>query len=82
MVAAVTENNAQTVKYASTQAELIAAIANYVTIVLTANILLENITTYGTGIVIENVQGLVINGSGFAIDGQGMMRCMYVGWRA
>ena len=82
VVAAMTENNAQTVKYASTQAELIAAIANYTNIVLTANILLENSTAYihdsATGIVIEHVQGLVMNGSGFAIDGQGMMRCMYV----
>ena len=83
VVAAMTENNAQTVKYASTQAELIAAIANYTNIVLTANILLENSTAYikdsDTGIVIEHVQGLAINGSGFAIDGQGKMRCMYVG---
>ena len=32
-----------------------------------------------TGIVIENVKGLVIDGAGFAIDGQGKMRCLYVG---
>jgi len=75
-------NNVQTVKHASTQAELVEAIGDYTTIVLTANILLENSTAYiqysDTGIVIEHVRGLVINGSGFAIDGQGMMRCMYV----
>ena len=80
---------AQTVKHAATQAELIAALGNDTTIVLNNTILLESSTdpgadSYGndlgaTGIVIENVKGLVIDGAGFAIDGQGKMRCLYVG---
>ena len=75
------DNKVQTVKHASTQAELVAAIGDYTTIALTADISLVSSTyiqSSRTGIVIENAQGLVINGSGFAIDGQGMMRCMYV----
>ena len=81
---------AQTVKYAATQADLIAALGNdNTTVVLNNTILLESSTdpgadSYGndlgaTGIVIENVKGLVIDGAGFAIDGQGKMRCLYVG---
>ena len=74
---------AQTVKYAATQADLIAALGNDKTVVLNNTILLETSTDApnnlgATGILIENVQGLVINGSGFAVAGQGMMRCMYV----
>ena len=82
VVAANTENNARTVKYASNQKELCDAIGNFVTIVLTANILLKKSKAHkahsDTGIVIENVHGLEINGNGFAIDGLGKMRCMYV----
>ena len=76
---------AQTVKYAATQADLIAALGNdNTTVVLNNTILLESSTDAPggngpTGIVIENVQGLVIDGAGFAIDGQGKMRCLYVG---
>ena len=75
---------AQTVKYAATQADLIAALGNDTTVVLNNTILLESSTDAPggngpTGIVIENVQGLVIDGAGFAIDGQGKMRCLYVG---
>ena len=73
---------AQTVKYAATQADLIAALGNDTTVVLNSTILLETSTNpdgYATGIVIENVKGLVIDGAGFAIDGQGKMRCLYVG---
>ena len=79
---------AQTVKYAATQAELIAAIGSDTTVVLNNTILLESSTDVttsdgydegATGIVIENVKGLVIDGAGFAIDGQGKMRCLYVG---
>ena len=74
---------AQTVKYAATQADLIAALGNDTTVVLNNTILLESSTNpdnWGaTGIVIENVKGLVIDGAGFAIDGQGKMRCLYVG---
>ena len=75
---------AQTVKYAATQADLIAALGDNTTVVLNNTILLERRTEapdYNgpTGIVIENVQGLVIDGAGFAIDGQGKMRCLYVG---
>ena len=80
---------AQTVKYAATQADLIAALGNdNTTVVLNNTILLESSTDVtdshhrdlgATGIVIENVQGLVIDGAGFAIDGQGKMRCLYVG---
>ena len=78
---------AQTVKYAATQAELIAALGSDTTVVFNNTILLESSTdvtdSYGTdlgatGIVIENVKGLVIDGAGFAIDGQGKMRCLYV----
>ena len=74
---------AQTVKYAATQADLIAALENdNTTVVLNNTILLETSTDdpngNPTGIVIENVKGLVIDGAGFAIDGQGKMRCMYV----
>ena len=74
---------AQTVKYAATQADLIAALGNDTTVVLNNTILLENSTIAPvsgyTGIIIENVKGLVIDGAGFAIDGQGKMRCLYVG---
>ena len=74
---------AQTVKYAATQADLIAALGDDTTVVLNNTILLETSTDdpYGdpTGIVIENVQGLVIDGAGFAIDGRHRMRCLYVG---
>ena len=78
---------AQTVKYAATQADLIAALENdNTTVVLKNNIILERPleqrhfgTSMGAGIIIENVQGLVIDGAGFAIDGQGKMRCLYVG---
>ena len=77
---------AQTVKYAATQADLIAALGNdNTTVVLKNTILLESSTNPDgigdTGIVIENVQGLVIDGGRrkFAIDGQGKMRCLYVG---
>ena len=79
---------AQTVKYAATQAELIAALGSDTTVVLNNTILLESSTDVtnsngydegATGIVIENVKGLVIDGAGFAIDGQGKMRCLYVG---
>ena len=75
---------AQTVKYAATQADLIAALGKDTTVVLNNTILLESSTDYPvwdypTGIVIENVQGLVIDGAGFAIDGQGKMRCLFVG---
>ena len=73
---------AQTVKYAATQADLIAALGDDTTVVLNNTILLESSTDidgYHTGIVIGNVKGLVIDGAGFAIDGQGKMRCMYVG---
>ena len=74
---------AQTVKYAATQADLIAALGDDTTVVLNNTILLESSTNpdYNgdTGIVIENVKGLVIDGAGFAIDGQGKMRCLYVG---
>ena len=75
---------AQTVKYAATQADLIAALENdNTTVVLNNTIQLERRTEAPdgspTGIVIENVQGLVIDGAGFAIDGQGKMRCLYVG---
>ena len=74
---------AQTVKYAATQADLIAALGNDTTVVLNNTILLESSTNpdYNgdTGIVIENVKGLVIDGAGFAIDGRHGMRCLYVG---
>ena len=79
---------AQTVKHAATQAELIAALGSDTTVVFNNTILLENSTDVtdsrgyprgATGIVIENVKGLVIDGAGFAIDGQGKMRCLYVG---
>ena len=74
---------AQTVKYAATQADLIAALGNDTTVVLNNTILLESSTNpnnWGyTGIVIENVKGLVIDGAGFAIDGQHRMRCLFVG---
>ena len=75
---------AQTVKYAATQADLIAALGNdNTTVVLNNTIQLESSTnapdSVPTGIVIENVKGLVIDGAGFAIDGQGKMRCLYVG---
>ena len=79
---------AQTVKHAATQAELIAALGNDTTVVFNNTILLESSTDVtasdggdlgATGIVIENVKGLVIDGAGFAIDGQGKMRCLYVG---
>ena len=79
---------AQTVKYAATQADLIAALGSNTTVVLNNTILLESSTDVtnsigydegATGIVIENVKGLVIDGAGFAIDGQGKMRCLYVG---
>ena len=78
---------AQTVKYAATQAELqIAVLRHNTTVVLKNNILLERPleqrhfgTSMGAGIIIENVQGLVIDGAGFAIDGQGKMRCLFVG---
>ena len=74
---------AQTVKYAATQADLIAALGNDTTVVLNNTILLESSTItpdgFPTGIVIENVQGLVIDGAGFAIDGRHGMRCLYVG---
>ena len=74
---------AQTVKYAATQADLIAALGNDTTVVLNNTILLESSTkapdSVPTGIAIENVKGLVIDGAGFAIDGQGKMRCLYVG---
>ena len=76
---------AQTVKYAATQADLIAALGNdNTTVVLNNTILLETSTDApnnlgATGILIENVKGLVIDGAGFAIDGQGKMRCLYVG---
>ena len=70
----------QTVKYAATQADLIAALGNdNTTVVLNNTILLESSNDGYAGIVIENVQGLVIDGAGFAIDGQGKMRCLYVG---
>ena len=69
---------AQTVKYAATQADLIAALGNDTTVVLNNTILLETSTDGYTGIVIENVKGLVIDGAGFAIDGQGNMSCLYV----
>ena len=32
-----------------------------------------------TGIVIENVTGLVVDGNGFSIDGGSRMRCLYIG---
>ena len=71
---------AQTVKYAATQADLIAALGDdNTTVVLNNTILLETSTDGYAGIVIENVKGLVIDGAGFAIDGQGKMRCLYVG---
>ena len=79
---------AQTVKYAATQADLIAALGSDTTVVLNNTILLESSTDVtnsigydegATGIVIENVKGLVIDGAGFAIDGQGKMRCLFVG---
>ena len=70
---------AQTVKYAATQADLIAALGNDTTVVLKNTILLESSNDGYAGIVIENVKGLVIDGAGFAIDGQGKMRCLYVG---
>ena len=74
---------AQTVKYAATQADLIAALGNDTTVVLNNTILLESSTNPdrngNTGIVIENVKGLVIDGAGFAIDGRHRMRCLYVG---
>ena len=78
---------AQTVKHAATQAELIAALGSDTTVVLNNTILLESSTDVtrsdgydegATGIVIENVKGLVIDGAGFAIDGQGKMRCLFV----
>ena len=75
---------AQTVKYAATQADLIAALENdNTTVVLNNTILLETSTDApnnlgATGILIENVKGLVIDGAGFAIDGQGKMRCLFV----
>ena len=72
----------QTVKYAATQADLIAALGDdNTTVVLNNIILLESSTTVGTvatGIVIENAKGVVIDGAGFAIDGQGKMTCLYV----
>lgn len=71
------------VRYASNQEELVNALGDYRTVVLTANILLETSTAYmkhsDTGLVIENIHGLIIDGAGFTIDGQGKMRCMYVG---
>ena len=72
----------QTVKYAGNQTELLDAIGNDTTVVLTGNIDLEysmHIASSNTGIVIENVQGFVIDGAGFAINGRGSMRCLYVG---
>ena len=78
---------AQTVKYAATQADLIAALGDDTTVDLNNTILLETSTNPkypsganagATGIVIENVKGLVIDGAGFAIDGQGKMRCLFV----
>ena len=78
---------AQTVKHAATQAELIAALGSDTTVVFNNTILLESSTDVtdsdgdglgATGIVIENVKGLVIDGAGFAIDGQGKMRCLFV----
>ena len=62
----------QTVKYAGTQIELLDAIGNDTTAILTGNIDLEYsmvIQGSDTGIVIENVQGFVIDGAGFAING-------------
>ena len=72
----------QTVKYAGNQTELLDAIGNDTTAILTGNIDLEysmDIASSDTGIVIENVQGFVIDGAGFAINGRGSMRCLYVG---
>ena len=72
----------QTVKYAGNQTELLDAIGNDTTAILTGNIDLEysmDIAGSDTGIVIENVQGFVIDGAGFAINGRGSMRCLYVG---
>ena len=72
----------QTVTQAGTQIELLDAIGSNTTAVLTGNIDLEyslDIADSATGIVIENVQGFVIDGAGFAINGQGSMRCVYVG---
>ena len=72
----------QTVKYAGNQTELLDAIGNDTTAILTGNIDLEysmDIQSSDTGIVIENVQGFVIDGAGFAINGRGSMRCLYVG---
>ena len=72
----------QTVKHAGNQFELLDAIGSNTTAVLTGNIDLEygmDIQSSYTGIVIENVQGFVIDGAGFAINGQGSMRCLYVG---
>ena len=57
----------QTVKYAATQADLIAALGDdNTTVVLNSTILLESSTTVGTvatGIVIENAKGVVIDGA-------------------
>ena len=72
----------QTVKQAANQMELIDAIGSNTTAVLTGNIDLEygmDIAGSYTGIVIDNIQGFVIDGAGFAINGRGIMRCLYVG---
>ena len=72
----------QTVVEVANQTEFINAIGNNVAISLTGDI---NLTDYRliddsyTGIVIENVTGLVVDGNGFSIDGGSRMRCLYIG---
>ena len=69
----------------TTQAELLAAIANAITVTGTSINIANDITfttTFthngNTGVGINGATNLVINGGGHTISGGGMMRCFYI----